>query len=471
MREKAFPGKVRGISFFNSFSSKCCANHCLRFDENKKTISYRSGVRLPAGHIFLAEGTVKSVKLIFARAASALGADQLSQSFQTFIKVHCLLLLAMNLSAVFVSMFLLTKNGSFRVVAMFYLFAYAFEAVGYLLANRLTLRFNPVVLSRWGLALYTASYIALLIMRENSSRHYFIVAVFTGLGAGLYWLPYHRFCVEFSTLSTRQVALSVMGIASNFIILAAPPLSGFIISRLQSGGYMIVFSVSVLSFFASAFVSRKLSASNPKPLAARPGFFRRSFMKSKVLRMISYAELLRGARDGVFLFYLNILIYSMTSNEFVIALSITARGLSLMLIFALIGRRFTQKSRNTALIVCGLLAAALPAGLYMWFTWLSVIIYSVIDFAVYNLAVNSASYICYAAGETFSGADKSGSSDDVSAMRCFALNVGRVLGTLVLLAFPLSGKDMIPVFIVLNMLALLGYTLYYITAKLIEATL
>ena len=177
------------------------------------------------------------------RLAGLFGLSYLSREFLRFARMHFLYLVATNLSGVFISTFLLTGGSSLRVVGLFYILGFFFESCGYFIVASLSRTWKTTRLTRLGLALYAGSYLALLLLREQTLLLIPLTAFLASTGAAFYWLPYHNYTINYTTPDNRQQGISFMGMVGNLIVLVAPPLSGFLVSRLPGlSGYTVISS-------------------------------------------------------------------------------------------------------------------------------------------------------------------------------------------------------------------------------------
>lgn len=390
------------------------------------------------------------------RASVMMGTSVLSHDFMNFAGMHALFIFATTLSSVFVSTFLFKENASFTTVGLFYLWSYVFEMIGCFLVVSVSGRFSGTVLSRTGLLLYTASYLLLLIVQGEAVKYFPVVAFLMSVGNAFYWVPYHRYTVSYTNSQNRQRGIGFLGFAGNFIMLIAPVVSGSIISGLPGlSGYMTVFVVSVVSFICAALVSRKLPATS----SGKHGNILWRFLHEKTRVKTVYLNLLGnvlyGARDGVYMYFLNILVYSMTANELIIGFNITGRGVLSMAVFYFAGRIRKPRMRLAMLLLSCVLQPILSAGLFVWYTAAVVILINVLDAGVASLFNNSWNYISYEMADFVSG-DGEDRLIEALSMRNAAFNIGRALGVFLFLLAPVDQTHTAVILLALNLIALLS---------------
>ena len=263
-----------------------------------------------------------------------------------FARVHIFYILAMNLSNVFISAFLITSGSSFTTVGVFYLLNFGFETCGYFAAGSLSKRFKLSFIACSGLFFYAAGYLALLLLRDRTAALIPLTAFLISWGTSFYWFAYHNNIVNYTDPDTRQTGLSFLGMVNNFLVLTAPPVSGFIMSRLRGmNGYVTVFAVSLTCFVSAAVVCRRLLSSPTGRSNVIINFFRRDFLRKRNF-LILIVYFFYGIRDGVFSYYLNLIVFGLSSSGYgtmILGFNMTGRALMSMLMYFLLSAKLTRR--------------------------------------------------------------------------------------------------------------------------------
>lgn len=388
------------------------------------------------------------------RAALMTGTHGLSADFINFAKMHALYNFASTLSSVFISTYLFKTNSSFLTVGLYYLYAYFFELCACLVLAAICGRLAGTTVSRIGLLMYTFSYLALLIMQDQSVHYYPLVAFLSSTGCSFYWVPYHRYSIEYTTPENRQQGMGFLGVTGNFIMLIAPIISGIIISGLPGvSGYMTVFVVSVVSFLCAALVTRKM----PSVPSGRSAIILWEFLRDKLpdkpvlLTMLGY--MVYGVRDGVYMYYLNILIYSITPNEFIVGMSTTGRGVLAIIAYFFLGHIKKPETRVAVMVLMCVLSPILSGGLFVWYSFASIILLNVLDSGVQAALYNGMQYISYEMSDYVSRDGQERRMEALAVRNAF-LNVGHVAGMVIFLLAPVGQTYVVPALLILNLLAL-----------------
>ncbi len=388
------------------------------------------------------------------RTSVLLGTHVFSEDFINFAKMHALYNFASTLSSVFISTYLFKTNASFLTVGLYYLYAYFFEMCACVVLAAISGRLASTTVSRIGLLMYTLSYLSLLIMQDKSVYYYPLVAFFASTGCAFYWVPYHRYSISYTTPENRQQGMGFMGVIGNFIMLIAPIISGIIISSLPGvSGYMTVFVVSVVSFMCAALVTKKMPATPSGRRAVILWEFIRDKLPEKPVLLTLLGYMVYGIRDGVYMYYLNILIYSITPNEFIVGMSTTGRGVLAIIAYFFLGHIKKPQTRVAAMIAMCVLSPLLTGGLFVWYSFVSIIALNVLDSGVQAVLYNGMQYISYEMSDYVSR-DGQGRQMEALAMRNAFLNVGHVAGMVVFLLAPVGDQYIVPALIALNLLAL-----------------
>jgi len=398
---------------------------------------------------------LRQIKRFSGRIANYMGLAYLSREFLVFLHMHGCFVLAVNLSGMFIGTFMLKSGGDMYIVGLFYLLCFLLEGVIYPIMPWLLTKLSPTALSRIGLVFYTGSYIALLAFRDEAIRIFPLIAVLSALGACFYWLPYHIYTVQYTHLGNRQQGMSLMGVVSNFIVLLTPPVSGSIIYFLPGmNGYITVFFVSVLAFTAAAFTTRGMPS---RPTGQKGNPFLRLIkydLRDKLVSKMGLAHMFYGIRDGLFMYYLNLLIFSATASEFIIGINTTGRGILVILTFTLIAKYNTPKVRRFAIIGAGILALLFTGGVTLIYTTLTIIALSLLDAILQSYNLNMLQLATYHVSDHLTQKSGTDRRNEIITLRSLLLNIGRVIGMVLFLVVPPDLGSPALMLLILSILAL-----------------
>ncbi len=369
----------------------------------------------------------------------------LSPAFVSFVKMGAFFNVGMNLSTIFVSTFLLKADGDFYTVAFYYMLVYLAEVVGVFFSTNFSRKISPVALTRIGLILYTASYAVLLLGRERSTTLFPIIGILNGAGAAFYWTPFHNYTQMYSTQQNIQYGMSINGIVGNVISLITPSISGFIISCFPDiTGYIIIFVMTIVTTVCAALITRRMP-SQPQDHGENPllGLFFKVLPKSRAMKNMVLQEIFRGARDGVFFYYLNVLIFSMTSNELVTGLSASARALMGIATFFVI-RKCSSNSAKVRMYMVGtigfFLATTVLFGIY---NITAVVLYYIFLIIFSTLDTNGDTCVTFMIAESISTSSRSRRLETIAFRNCL-FNFGRAISLVIYVLIPPDEKYIVP---------------------------
>lgn len=384
------------------------------------------------------------IKSLPARLADKLGLAYLSKEFLTFVRMHGFFTLATNLSGMFIGTFLLKSGGDLFVVGMFYIIWYFLESTINIFTTQLLGKFSPTLLSRIGLVFYTASYVFLLVFRDSAISIFPLIALLSALGACFYWLPYHIYNVQYTHLGNRQLGISLMGVIANLIVLVTPSISGSVIYLLPGmTGYLAVFFISVVAFIAAAITTRGMP-SRPTGQKGNPLLRIIKYdLRDKLVSKMALAHVFYGIREGLFSYYLNLLIFTATSSELIIGFNTTGRSVLVMITYTLIAKYNTPEVRRWAIIGSGLLAVLTAGGVTLYFTTFTIIALSLIDAVLQSYNLNMFQLVTYGLSDHLTKKSGTDRRIEVISLRSLTLNIGRVFGILLFLIMPQSNYALI----------------------------
>jgi YQGE family putative transporter len=389
------------------------------------------------------------------RVSGLLGLSFFGFDFMKLLKMHSLFSIGTNLSSVFVGVFFIHAGGSLAMVCLFYLFSFAFEAVGNSIAAGMAGKFPSTFITRMGLVFITLFYILLLAAPEFAARFFPVTAALTGIGNAMYWPPYQNYCVEYTHPGNRQKGVSLLGLTGNFIAFVSPLVSGLITSRLPgTNGYLVIFAVSVTALLSSFLLTRGMPSA-PTGRAGNPLLtLLVKHFKDRAVRSVALMAATYGLRDGIYIFYMNILIYDMVKSEMAIGLNVAVRSIVAMLAWLALARFVPPERRQLAFAVT--LAAGLGASVLFWAVPAAAVLMTIYiaDMLFQVVSYNALQFAGYELADHLAG-DGQNHRPEAIGLRIFSLNIGRCVGIAVFLLLPSVSGAVWPL-ILLNALALPG---------------
>lgn len=240
----------------------------------------------------------------------------LAQLRQDHVLITCnsLLLFGLALSSIFVNVYIWKVDRSFFAIGVFNLCVFAAVTAGFFVGGKLSSKWIDLWIMRFGLIALSLFFLALLILREHSAHYFFELGLLFGFGQGVYWYGFHVTMFTLTTIDNRASFNGANGFFASLVSMVAPFVAGFFISHSpQFVGYHVVFAVSLLLFALSFWLifalpkgtlHRKLHLVEGFHLHADPDW-----------RRLWIGSLLFGLREGVFAFYIGLLVYFAAKSE------------------------------------------------------------------------------------------------------------------------------------------------------------
>lgn len=401
-----------------------------------------------------------------------LGISYLSNTFMRYLGMHGSYSIGFTLSSVFVSTFLFKIDGDFLTVGIYYALTYVFQFIGQLLSLSLLRKIRPSGLSCIGLALYTLSFLFLLLLQERSNQFLVLLAALAGLGGAAYWLPYHNYAKAYTSSENRQYGVSLSGMLMQLIGLVFPSLSGLIISAFSgNNGYIIIFAISTVLIFCGMLIARTLPS---VPLGGEKNIFWKFVWnyvpRHKAVQAFWLGNLFTGACTGISGFYLNLLIFSMTSSESVIGFATSAKALAAALVYYIIRRYVSRRSKTIQIFLGAFIMTLATVVLFFWYDLSAVILYSIVFQTMFQLVENGSVFSMFDVMELMQ-AEGYDNNYTITSFRESGLNIGRTFGVLLYLLVPPSADSALWVMLFLCALNIPSAFCFYAVEKFSDQTL
>ena len=275
--------------------------------------------------------------------------------------------LASGLSGLFTNVYLWRLRPGFATPAYYNLFIMltvllVMPGVGWLVKRQ-----GAAVVNAIGTSLYACFYLSLLLLQDQAALHLMPLGILMGLALSTYALAGHVLVYDNTRPETRERFLSHNGLVSSIAGLAAPLCSGWTVSALPGlAGYRVIFTCSFVLFAASAWVAfglyRRGQSAPYRIWRVFPG-------RHAGWRRMLVAYGFTGARDGIFNFAVNLLVFLATGGERSLgnyAFLTAAAGLAA---YWLSGRYLRPENRRTTLPLGALGMAAATGVLALGPTW------------------------------------------------------------------------------------------------------
>lgn len=358
---------------------------------------------------------------------------QLDKQAILLLTVHGLFMFANALSGTFINVYLWKENKDFALIAWFALITHIMMALTFFIAGKWVKEQDKMFVLRLGVGVSALFYLVVLLMGKHAGFGFVsVLGIVQGLATGLFWLSYNVVYFEITEPHNRDKFNGWAGLLGSFSGIAAPWISGFIITHMKDlHGYRIIFMLSIALFIlgvAASFFLKKRDA-----LGAYTWFqpFVRLSKKGNPWRRVVCALAAQGVREGVFTFMVGLLVYLSTKNEMKLGdytLVVSVVGL---FSFWLTGRILRPSYRSRMMLV-GVLAMCSILSLFLWKISYTILllfgITTALVFPLYTIPMTSSVF-------DIIGKDEESAKQRVEyvVLRELALNAGRIFGIVVFL--------------------------------------
>lgn len=407
------------------------------------------------------------MKKLTQKLIATLGGEGLSDDFLRLTAVHVLLMLGTGLSSVFTSVFLFKMNNSdYVLTAKYTAFMFGFEIFGFILCLYAYKYFSVAKTMQIGLCLLSFAYMVLLILRNNLIDYYILIAALVALGAGFYWFGLNLLMKNYTNTINRQQAVGFNGTCCYIISVIASPISGFITNAFDGiTGYIVVFSVTIFAYGLAAYIINGL----PNDGTYHPQFKKVSFyiLHNKAIFPIYLSDFYRGLHIGMTYYYTPILLYSLTSNEFILGIALMLKQLSAIVTCHCMRNLKNLKQRFLAtfipylieLCVLFVMIATTESSFMVYFAFFYCSFYNLTDI----LSSNFTQMPLYES--TLLLTRDCGGDREFMPFKQIFLNSGRVVGIVIMLLLPTTANYQISALAITTVLAIVGLEVCHTGAK------
>lgn len=260
------------------------------------------------------------------------------------------------LSGTFIGVYLWKASGSLALIGWFNFIQYAVSGIVFWIAGKRVKEHNGMNSLRLGVALSGAFYCTVLLLGNSAITYVIPIGMLHGVALGLFWLSFNVVYFEITGPGNRDRFNGWAGLLGSGAGIFAPWISGRLITaNAGERGYTIIFTVSVIIFAIAVILSFWLKKRNTGGRYDWLYGLRQLRKDGSPWRRAVPGIAAQGVREGVFMFFIGLLIYMSTGNEQKIGNYSFITSLVALVSFWLIGKYLTPARRRTAMLI-GVLA-------------------------------------------------------------------------------------------------------------------
>ena len=380
--------------------------------------------------VLLAQGIKRKVY-------DALSLDRMNEKYGILALNHVFMMACVTLEVVFVNILIMrVSGGDIQAVLTNRALVFIFTAVGMNMVPVLSRKINAVTAIRVSGFLYILVFFVLLIGTEQIFLLVYAVGALSGLAWGFYWFGQIALLTSYTTQQNRAVGIAIFAVIQGSMALVMPLASGGVIDFMPGmDGYRLMFGAAIVALVVQRFfIMCKLP---PVQTEHRKSEYRIAFrllFKRAGLRIMAAMEFSRGLRDGVFGFFLNLVLFEIVNSESLVGVNSFLAGLASILAAWLYGRMITDRNKGRLTVISVSVLMAFFPILYFAIGPATVILFSVANafFAMFiNNSVMNNSFDALGQNEQTRSV-----MSELIGIREAALVSGRISGIVIMALFP-----------------------------------
>ena len=297
-------------------------------------------------------------------------ADRLNDGGRLLLGMGTSFMAALALSGTFVNVYIWKVEHSYIDIGLFNLLVFGTLPLAFLCSGFLARRVGELWILRAGVVSLAVFFAILLTLGERSVNHALWLGTFFGIGQGLYWFAFHVLTFDLTKPDNRGHFNGLAGLFGSLVSMTGPYMAGYLIVHgRRFSGYHVIFALSLLLFGILLVLSFRLPRrAEPHTLRLREGF---RFRADPDWRRLWIGSIVFGLREGVFSFFIGLLVFFVARNEEGLGLYGLWTGLISLGSFFLAGKvvrkqRVGNRLMGAAAWLMGLIALVLLLPVRQW---------------------------------------------------------------------------------------------------------
>lgn len=356
--------------------------------------------------------------------------------FKRFFIAHCMFLVFTTISSVFLNTFLMDK-ASFDIVLIYNIIYYMSVPLTMHFAPYIMSKLSMTALSKIGVIMHFVVYMLLAILMDKAVRYYYVFAFLIGGSGGFYWLSYNCLMDRITTDGNRDKLMGYITSGNAVITMLAPLLTGYFVSLFSDVGYFVTFLFSAITALITYILFAKMENYkynvDAKFSSMIDGY--RHIFKSQIWKTCLCGEFCKGFREGAMLFILNVALFDLVKDEFLVGVNSFTTGLAAVLGGFVIGILVNPSNRikYMKITVTAMILVTIPL-LFTQSPWI-IVIYGAVNAFLQIFVLNSSLGIMFS---VFESAGPKKLKAELFTIRELVLEVGRCFGVALFLILPQS---------------------------------
>lgn len=338
------------------------------------------------------------------------------------------------LSILFVNVFIWKLSRDYALLGWFALSQHVSGAFTFYFAGKWVKEYNKMNSLRVGIALSAALYLLILLLGDLAAEYAIWIGCLQGISSSFFWLAFNVVYFEITEPDNRDRFNGMAGFLGAISGMVAPWLSGFTIHQLgDQQGYSVIFGASFIIFVLGVIFSFFLKKRKVEGCYEWTYAFKQLTDHHNPWRKIFFGMSFQGIREGVFMFLVGLLVYTVTNNEFRLgSYSFITSGVSLVS-FWLLGKWMNPALRVRFMVLGTFALSLVMLPLFIQVNYLFLLLFGIgtsLFYPMFAIPITSTVF-------DLIGRDDSAVKHRVEyvVLRETGLNAGRIIGILLYIAF------------------------------------
>ncbi|WP_258171376.1 MFS transporter [Paenibacillus sp. R14(2021)] len=343
------------------------------------------------------------------------------------LAVQAMLGTANALSGTFLPVYLWKASQSFAVIGWFNFVQFVVSGLTFWLAGKWVKEHNKMNSLRLGVALSGLFYFVVLLLGKSAVTYVVPLGMLIGLGNGFFWLAFNVVYFEVTEPGNRDRFNGWAGLLGSGAGIIAPWISGWLITANKGErGYTIIFTVSAVIFALAVVLSFWLKKRQTDGTYKWLYGIRQLRQSGNPWRYAVPAIICQGVREGVYMFFVGLLVFLATKNEGKLGNFSLITSIMALFSFWMIGRLLTPQRRRTAMLIGALMITAVTAVLFWPLSYRTLLIFGIgtaLFIPLYIIPMTSTVFDLIGSNE-----ESAKQREEFVILREAGLTVGRMVG-------------------------------------------
>jgi len=363
---------------------------------------------------------------------------KLQHDAKILLLIAGLFAIAIGLSNTFVNIYIWRIKKEYVSIGIYNLLIHITLPLTFILGGYISKKRDGTSVLRIGIIFHTVFFLIIFLLREQAVDYLIFLGSFLGISAGFYWLGFHILSFDLTNDMNRDTFNSYNGIVGSLSGMFAPLAAGFIITSMKGlKGYYLIFGISFIIFVIIIIISIFL---HTQKYGEKYRLIRVIKLSSHSWKSIMVGTFFFGIRNGVFIFFVNLLIFIVLKSELDIGKITLIGALISTLSYELI-ERIMKPPRRKSFITLGTVMMFISVVILIYkISFLSIIIFTILNaffFPFFTVPFNSATY------NILDKTHQEKNRTEYIVFKELVLNLGRITGIAAFIITVSNTKDIL----------------------------